>query len=142
LPAQGGNGVIVAQGGRYGGFTLFVKDRHVFYEVTAYGKRAGRIVSWDLLPAGTSHIELQVTPDAAPQDSSANAVFAPGRPRPGKVLLTVNGKQQQEEFTNVVGTIGSETFDVGSDLGSAVSTDYTSPNRFSGTIDKVTVQLQ
>jgi arylsulfatase len=57
-------------------------------------------------------------------------------------LLTVNGKQQQEEFTNVVGTIGSETFDVGSDLGSAVSTDYTSPNRFSGTIDKVTVQLQ
>jgi arylsulfatase A-like enzyme len=142
LPAQGGNGVIVAQGGRYGGFTLFVKDRHVFYEVTAYGKRVGRIVSWDLLPAGPSHIELQVTPDATPQDSSANAVFAPGRPRPGKVLLTVNGKQQQEEFANVVGPIGSETFDVGSDLGSAVSTDYTSPNRFSGTIEKVTVELQ
>jgi arylsulfatase len=142
LPAQGGNGVIVAQGGRYGGFTLFVKDRHVFYEVTAFGKRAGRIVSSDLLPAGPAHIELQVIPDAAPGAPPASGVFAPGQVRAGKVLLTMNGKQQEEEFANVVGTIGAETFDVGSDLGSAVSTEYTSPNRFSGKIEKVTVQLQ
>jgi arylsulfatase len=42
----------------------------------------------------------------------------------------------------VVGTIGSETFDLGSDLGSAVSAEYTSPNRFAGKIEKVTIQLQ
>jgi arylsulfatase len=142
LPAQGGDGVIVAQGGRYGGFSLFVKDRHVFYEVTAYGKRAGRVVSSDPLPDGPAHIELQVVPDPAPNDTAGGTVFGAVRVRPGKVSLTVNGKQQQEQFANVVGGAGSETFDVGSDLGSAVSPAYTSPNRFSGKIDKVTVQLQ
>jgi arylsulfatase len=36
----------------------------------------------------------------------------------------------------------NETLDVGSDLGSPVSTDYKSPNRFTGRIDKVTIELK
>jgi arylsulfatase A-like enzyme len=142
LPPQGGNGVIIAQGGRYGGFTLFVKDRHVFYEVTAYGKRAGRIVSSESLPAGHAHIELQVIPDPPAAGAPASSPFGPSGVRPGKVLLTVNGKQQEEMFGNVLGTINSETLDVGSDLGSAVSTEYSTPNRFTGRIEKVDIQLQ
>ena len=121
IPEQGGDGVIIAQGSRYVGFTLFVKDRHVFYEVTADGRRAGRIVSQERLPAGASHIELQVLPDPLPAGGDPRGV------RPGKVLLNVNGKQQQAQFGNVMGTMGWETLDVGSDLGSAVSSEYASP---------------
>lgn len=114
----------------------------MFYEVNAFGKLVGKIVSAEPLAAGGTHIELQVVPDPEPKDAPAGTVFGPVRVRPGKVSLTVNGKQQQVEFANVLGGAGSETFDVGSDLGSAVSAEYRSPNRFSGKIDKVTVQLQ
>jgi hypothetical protein len=126
IPEQGGNGVIIAQGSRFVGFTLFVKDRHVFYEVTANGRRAGRIVSQERLPAGVNHIELQVIPDPLPAGGDPAGV------RPGKVLLSVNGRQQQEQFTNVMGTMGWETLDVGSDLGSAVILR----NREGGTVER------
>jgi arylsulfatase len=36
----------------------------------------------------------------------------------------------------------SETLDIGSDLGSPVSPDYKSPNRFTGKIDTVTIELK
>ena len=136
IPERGGDGVIIAQGSRYVGFTLFVKDRHVFYEVTAYSKQAGRIVSEERLPAGATHIVLQVIPDPVPAGADLGGV------RPGKVLLNVNGKQQEAHFANVLGTMGWETLDVGSDLGSAVSSEYTSPNRFTGTIQSVQVELK
>jgi hypothetical protein len=37
VSTDGGDGVIVAQGGRYGGISLLVKDHRVIYEVNAYG---------------------------------------------------------------------------------------------------------
>jgi hypothetical protein len=142
LPAGAGEGVIFAQGSRYGGFTLFIKDRHVIYEVNAYGKRAGRIVSSDALPDGVAHIALEVIPDPAPAGAGNVTAFGPRGVRSGKVSLTVNGKQQQEVFANLIGASGTETLDVGSDLGSAVSKDYTSPNRFTGKIEKVQLELK
>jgi hypothetical protein len=36
----------------------------------------------------------------------------------------------------------SETLDIGSDLGSPVSPEYRSPNRFTGRISRVTIQLK
>jgi hypothetical protein len=134
--------VILAQGSRYGGFTLFVKDRHVVYEVNAYGKRSGRIVSVDPLPDGAAHIELQVLPDSAAAGVLNNSIQGPRGVRSGKVLLNVNGKQQEEVFANILGASGTETLDVGSDLGSAVSTEYASPNRFTGRIETVKLELK
>jgi len=142
LPAGAGDGVLIAQGSRYGGFTLFIKDRHVIYEVNAYGRSAGRIVSADALPDGPAHIALQVVPDPAPASAAALTILGPRGVRPGKVLLTVNGKQQEQAFANVLGASGTETMDVGSDLGSPVSADYTSPNRFTGTIEKIQLELK
>ncbi|WP_263374416.1 arylsulfatase [Granulicella aggregans] len=142
LPAGAGDGVIFAQGSRYGGFTLFIKDRHVVYEVNAYGKSSGRIVSTDALPDGPAHIVLEVLPDPAPAGAGGVTILGPRGVRAGKVSLAVNGKQQQEVFANLLGASGTETLDVGSDLGSAVSKDYTSPNRFTGTIEKVQLELK
>ena len=142
IPASGGDGVILAQGSRYGGFTLFVKDRHVIYEVNAYGKRAGRIVSTEPLAPGPAHIELQVTPDAVTPNTGALTILGPRGIRPGKVHLNVNGAQQEEEFANILGASPTETLDVGSDLGSPVSTEYASPNRFTGSIKTVTIELK
>lgn len=142
LPSGAGEGVLFAQGSRYGGFTLFIKDRHVVYEVNAFGKRAGRIVSSEALPDGAAHIELEVQPDPVAPGSPAPSLLGPRGVRAGKVSLSVNGKQQEERFTNVVGYSATETLDVGSDLGSPVSTEYTSPARFTGKIESIKLELK
>jgi arylsulfatase len=142
IPPAGAEGVILAQGSRYGGFTLYVKDNHVVYEVNAYSKLAGRIISEAPLAPGAAHIELEVVPDTAAAGGGELTILGPRGVRPGTVVLTVNGAKQQVRFDNVLGASPTETLDVGSDLGSAVSTAYTSPNRFTGTIGTVTIALK
>lgn len=135
------NGVILAQGSRYGGVTLFVKDGHAVFEINAFGHRAGQIISSDPLPDGKAHIVVKLVPDAA-EKLLNNASFAVRSGRPATATLWVNNKQEgSEHFANTNGR-SSETLDVGSDLGSPVSTDYQSPNRFTGKIEQVTIQLQ
>jgi arylsulfatase A-like enzyme len=141
VPAQGANGVIVAQGSRYGGFTLFVKDGHVIYEVNAFGNRAGQLVSQGSLKPGKAHIVLEVDPDSA-SPNNATLLSQPA-PKPGTASLTINGVAQgKASFTNFNGSSYTETLDVGSDLGSPVSSAYQVPNRFPGKIDEVTIQLR
>jgi arylsulfatase len=50
--------------------------------------------------------------------------------------------QGKASFTNLSGSSYTETLDVGSDLGSPVSSAYQVPNRFAGQIDEVTIQLR
>lgn len=144
IPQQGASGVIIAQGSRYGGFTLFVKDNHVIYEINAFGNRSGQLVASDALAPGKAHILLDLALDlAAGGDSTATAApFAARGPHPGTGRLSINGNPEGEtHFLNVSGGSG-ETLDVGSDLGSPVSPDYQSPNRFTGKIDQVTIELK
>ena len=137
IPSSGVSGVILAQGSRYGGFTLYVDRGHIVYEVNAFGNRTGRLVSQTPLRPGKAHIVLKAVaqPNAgAPVGSVAKA---------GSAQLTINGTEQgNANFTNINGSSYTETLDVGSDLGSAVSSAYRSPNRFTGKIDQVTLQLQ
>jgi arylsulfatase A-like enzyme len=127
-------GVIVTQGGRYGGFALFVKDGHVVYEINSFGNRAGQLVSRDKLKPGASQIVVTVEPDAQP--STPNL-------RPGKVTLQINGVPEGEaEFSTLIGKQHGETLDIGKDLGTAVSTDYQVPDPFNGKIAQVKVELK
>jgi arylsulfatase len=139
VPASGADGVIIAQGSRYGGITLFVKDHRVVYEVNAFGYRSGQLVATEPLQPGRAHIVLSLTPS---ETGNSDAVpSASRRPLAAKGTLSINGKAQGEaEFTNVNLSF-SETLDIGSDLGSPVSPDYRSPNRFSGKIDTVKIEL-
>jgi arylsulfatase len=148
VPNGPANGVIMAQGGRYGGTSLFVKDGRVFYEVNVSGNRAGQLVSTVKLNPGEAHIVLHVKPDS---EGSGGAEDDQGvlhrKSFPATATLTINGSAAGEaHFVNVPGTggywSGAETLDIGSDLGSAVSPDYESPDRFDGTINAVTVGLE
>ena len=47
---------------------------------------------------------------------------------------------QQAHFSSIYAS--GETLDVGSDLGSPVSLEYKTPNRFNGTINQVTFELK
>src|SRR5262249_20871103 len=63
----------------------------------------------------------------------------------GKVELYVNDKKVAEgrvDKTIPVRYSADETFDIGMDTGTPVSPDYKSPNVFTGTIKKVTIDLK
>src|SRR5262249_12993176 len=123
-------GTIVAQGGRYGGFSLFVKNNRVYFEINSFGQRSGQMISKQERPAGHSEIVVEVIPDVRkPGQNAANQ-----NPFPGSGTLSVNGaKEADTKFLNIPAGGGywsaAETLDVGSDLGSSVSSEYMSPNR-------------
>jgi hypothetical protein len=143
VPAKGSSGVILAQGSRYGGFTLFVKNRHVIYEVNAFGNRTGQLVSQGELKPGKAHIVLAAEPQASSPNTRSANLLEPPAPVPGSAWLTINGVAEgRGSFTNTNGSSYTETLDIGSDLGSAVSSAYQVPNRFTGKIEQVTLQLQ
>jgi arylsulfatase A-like enzyme len=141
VPTLGASGVIIAQGSRYGGFTLFVKDRHVIYEINAYGNRTGQLISRNALKPGKAHIVLEVEPQTPPSKIPKTAPILPSD-RPGNASLTINEVAQgKASFPNINGNSYTETLDVGSDLGSPVSSAYKSPDHFTGKIETVTIVL-
>jgi len=141
VPATGkAEGVIFAEGGVLGGLSLFVQQGRVVYEINANGQRSGQIVSSEPLPTGHAQIELTLTPVA--HEQQANQPFQPGAAIAADAVLKINGRSVgQGHFANV-NVRPFETLDIGSDLGSAVSHDYTAPNRFTGVIDQVTLELR
>jgi hypothetical protein len=130
--------VIVAQGGRYGGFTLYVKDGSLAYETSANGHRTGKVVSSETLPPGKVRVAVEFIPDSAPPPD--NLPFA-ARLVPGVAKLSINGAPAGSAEISGLGA-SSETLDIGADLGSPVTSTYLSPFAFTGKVDTVTVDLQ
>ncbi|RZI43804.1 arylsulfatase [Herbaspirillum sp. HC18] len=139
VPAGGANGVIYAEGGRYGGFSLYVKEGRLVYENNSRGLVHEKLVSTESLPAGKVKVVFEFTPDLA---KAGTKDVTPGRSiTPGRGRLLVNGKPAGETAFSWFGGFG-ETFDVGQDLGSPVSDDYATPFAFTGKIAQVKVDLK
>jgi arylsulfatase A-like enzyme len=139
IPAGGAEGAIVAQGGIYGGYSLFVKGGRVTYAVNAFGNPAGTLVASEPLPEGKAHILLEFTPDEVKEPRKTLLGFTAG---PGVAHLSINGKPAGEAKIINFGGFYRETLDVGCDLGTAVSSDYVSPFRFTGKIDLVNIDVE
>jgi arylsulfatase len=129
------NGVLYALGGASGGLTVYLDGGHLVYEynmmiIERYVARSKQVIAM-----GKHRIEIDTT-------------LTEKRPlSPAEVVLTVDG--QEVARTTVARTVpaaftASETFDVGTDLGSPVSRDYYErrPFAFDGTIDTVSVSLK
>jgi arylsulfatase len=132
----GAEGVIVAQGGRQGGYTLYLKDGRVMYETNAYGNLSGSLVSSaGALAPGKAKIVVEVTPAESGQGGQGGF----RRSFPMTARLFVNGKMIGELKLRMAA--GSDTLDIGSDLVSPVSPKYASPFAFTGKIEYVTIDL-
>jgi hypothetical protein len=137
IPAAGASGVVIAQGGRYGGFTLYVMDNHLTYETNANGHSTGKLASTLSLPPGKVHVTLEFVPDET-------ASVPPTGPAPvvsGTASLSIDGKPAGAGHISALG-FGGEGLDIGSDFGSPVTPSYESPFAFNGTVDRVTVNLK
>ena len=134
IPEGGGDGMIVTEGGGFGGFGLYLlKGKPVFL----YNLLALERFRWE-------------GPEAlAPGKHTIIFNFKYGGPGPGKGgagILTVDGKEVANQTIPhtipFLMTLG-ETFDIGSDTRTSVDDgDYQVPFAFTGTIDKVTVALE
>jgi arylsulfatase A-like enzyme len=127
------NGVIIAQGGRFAGWTLYMKDGKVHHEYNFFGVERTNIADSSALSAGKHVIKYEFIPDAA----------RPGTG--GKCMLFVDGKQVAQGYipkTVPFAFSADEGADVGLDAETAVSDDYKEgDNKFTGTIAKVTIDI-
>lgn len=146
------NGVIVAEGGRLGGYTLFVKSGFVAYEETpGLAGPHTQIISKDPLPRGKSVIEVvsEFEPDFRVDSKPANDSASGKRKRRQSPMvyhdtIMVNGTTEAAgDFVGSrIGGSVPETLDIGSDTGSPVSNEYDSPNRFNGVVTQVTFSVE
>ena len=125
----------MAQGGRQGGYTLYIKDGRVTYETNSFGHLSGSLVSSETLTPGKAKIVVEVTPAASGQGGQ------PGfrRSFPMTARLFVNGKMAGELTLKMAA--GGDTLDIGGDLVSPVSPKYACPFTFTGKIESVTIDL-
>jgi arylsulfatase len=134
VPADGGNGTVIAQGGRFGGWSLYVKDGVPGYDYNFLGLQHTSIVANRKLAAGRSEVRLQFEYDGG------------GPAKGGNAMLFVNGEKVAEgriPATQPGIFSADETADVGIDLGTPVveAIGAEARSRFTGRIPKVTVQV-
>jgi arylsulfatase len=132
IPPGSVSGVILAQGGAHSGWSLYVKDGKPMFAYNFLGSVA-TIAANEQLPAG-------------PVTLAYDFAYDGGKPGAGGTgTLLINGKKVGSgKLERTIPFIyGTETADVGTDLYTAVTTDYAKDdNTFTGTIKKVTVAVK
>ena len=131
----GGEGVILAQGGRFAGWSLYMKDGKVSYVYNWFGRERYTITAPEPLAPGKATIRYEFAYDGGDKPGAG-----------GTGTITVKGQKVAE------GRIGKttafifsadETADVGMDEATPVTEDYAEgDNEFTGKIEKVTVELK
>ncbi len=134
IPAAGAQGVVVAQAGRFGGWSLYFKDGKPAYAYNWIGRETYTVAGAEAVPAGKAEVKLDFAYDGG------------GRGKGGTATLLVNGRQVASgriANTNPIMFSADEAADVGIDEGTPVTEAYTaSGSRFSGRINKVTVEVK
>jgi hypothetical protein len=126
-------GVIIAQAGYFGGWTLYLKDGKPHHEYNWFAIERTNIKGDQALSPGKHTISYEFIPDAAKPGTG------------GKSILSVDGKKVAEgqiPKTQPFAFSADEGADVGIDSETNVSPDYKPglPSTFTGKIVKVTVE--
>jgi arylsulfatase len=133
IPQGGASGVILAQGGRVGGYSLYVKGGKPMFHYNYLGMRRFTVASPQAVPAGKATVRFEFAYDGG------------GLAKGGLGTLYVNGKKVAEgriERTEPMLYSADETADVGVDEAMPVTEDYKmGDNAFTGRILKVTINV-
>jgi arylsulfatase len=134
IPAGGASGVILAQAGRFGGWSLYMKGGKPVYTYNFLGLQRFTVAAAQAVPAGKATIRLEFAYDGG------------GLGKGGLATIYVNDKKAGEgriERTQPRIFSADETADVGEDEGTPVSEDYKSADsKFTGTIVKIKLDLK
>jgi hypothetical protein len=133
VPQGGGDGIIVTNGGRWGGFGLYLLKGKPVFDYNMLILAQYRWEGPDALTPGKHTIVFDYTYDG------------PGIAKGGSGVLKVDGKvvatgKQANSIAFL--EVADETFDVGIDTRTGVNDkDYQVPFPFNGKIDKLTFNL-
>ena len=135
VPKSGAKGVILAQAGRFGGWSLYLKDGKPTYTYNFLGLKRFTIAAKNPVPAGKATIRYEFAYDGG------------GLGKGGKGTIFVNDKKVAEgriEQTQPMMFSGDEGADVGEDGETPVVENYgiPAPYKFTGKIRKVTIDLK
>ncbi len=133
IPKNGANGVILAQAGRFGGWSLYIKDGKTTYTYNWLGLQRYTVAAQQALPAGKSTIRYEFAYDGG------------GVGKGGIGTLFVNGKKVATgriDRTQCCAFSADEGADVGVDEGTPVIEAYKVPFKFTGKIASVTIELK
>jgi arylsulfatase A-like enzyme len=133
VPQGGANGVILAQAGRFGGWSLYLQGNKPTYTYNWLGLKQFTVAAKDGLLAGKTTIRFEFAYDGG------------GVGKGGTGTLYVNGKNVATgriDQTQCCAFSADEGADVGADEGTPVTEAYQVPFKFTGKIDKVTIELK
>jgi len=133
VPPTGAEGVVIAQGGLTGGWSLYTKAGKLKYCYNFYGLNRYMIESTSQLPPGTHQVRMEFKYDGG------------GLGKGGTVTLFVDGKKDGEgrvDQTEPMVFSADETCDIGFESGSPVTYDYPHQgNRFTGDVNWVEIDV-
>lgn len=127
---NGAQGVIVADGGRFAGYSLFIKDQKLILAYNWLGMKTYTITANEKLAAGRGKVRVEAQPTG--KDGALVTLFYDDR-KVGEGTI---------EHSVPYGYSATETFDVGSDTITPVSEMYQSPFPFTGKLHKLTITLK
>jgi arylsulfatase len=134
IPKGGANGVILAQGGRFGGWSLHMKGGRLAYTYNYLGLKRTTVTSKEPVPAGKASVRMDFAYDGG------------GIGKGGVVTLFVDGKEVGSgrlERTQPLAFSSEDGTDVGMDEGTPVIEDYQpGTTKFTGTIREVVVAVK
>ena len=128
-------GMIVTQGGLEGGYGLYLREGKPTFVYNYLSLERPTIVAKERVPAGKAKIVADFVYDGKKGE----------RGKGGAITISVNGKEVAEgklpRTAPIMLSLG-EGLDIGEDVGSPVDFTYKLPFKFSGKIEKVTVELK
>jgi arylsulfatase len=135
IPKGGAKGVILAQAGRFGGWSLYMKDGKPVYTYNFLGLQRFTVAAKQAVFAGKATIRFEFAYDGG------------GLGKGGIVTILVNGKKFAEgriDRTQPMFFSADEGADVGEDAETPVVENYgtPAPYYFTGKIDKVTIDVK
>ncbi|HEY4416967.1 MAG TPA: arylsulfatase [Verrucomicrobiae bacterium] len=135
IPESGAEGVLMTEGGYFGGNALLLMDGKptFLYAASHYPDQKYKVQGPDKVPAGKHIVKVDFVYDGG------------GAGKGGIATVFVDDKQVAQgriDRTVPVRFSAGETFDIGEDTGTPITREYDVPFAFTGTIQKVVVDLK
>ncbi len=137
VPAEGAEGVLLSMGGNDGGISLYLQDGRLCFAYNYLAIDHFYVRSTSAVPSGRHFfsMEFQPTGEADPKG---------GKGTPGTVALAIDGIEVARgdlPVTTPIRLAQGGAMLVGADTGAAVTPEYAPPYRFTGTIERVIVDV-
>jgi arylsulfatase len=132
VPDAGAQGVIIAQGGSIGGWSLYAKDGRLRYCYNLLGVQHFYVDADRAIPAGRHQARMEFDYDG------------PGLGKGGTVSLFLDGERVGQGAVGATAAMifsADDTCDVGKEGGALVADDYPVPNGFTGEISWVEIDV-